>query len=382
MQDYYEILQVHPKADAETIQSAYERLRPRYDPDKLEGAAEELVETARQKRADIDHAYAVLSDEQRRASYDAELASNRASSAATSTSAPAGTAGASAQYPGAEYLLEEDLIDYRPLPPAGKEERPHDFNSQPMLSVEEVLQQQERQRRRPSFWSSPAVVAAVLTFIVGFGSLMLTGGSFMALHPSVDQEAMQQMAGQQGQGQNGQQQMPGAEQLTAQFEQDIVMARQAANAAPENPNAWITLGNTLYDSVQIVREHMPESEAYQEMLPRWVEASEAYSRALALRPDNAVVRSDMAVSLCNYGAGTGEEQYVEQGIQQAKQAFEQGSEEGRVLLNLGTCLVSMQPPQTEEAMKHWRKILVLPEIEQGVVVQAQRMLARYEESEG
>ena len=72
MQDYYETLQVHPKADQEAIRAAYERLCVRYNPAQLEGAADELVELARRKRDDIERAYAILSDPQRRTAYDVE----------------------------------------------------------------------------------------------------------------------------------------------------------------------------------------------------------------------------------------------------------------------------------------------------------------------
>jgi DnaJ-class molecular chaperone len=76
-QDYYETLQVHPRADAAAIDAAYARLREMYDPARLDGAADELVELARQKRDAIERAYAVLSDPIRRASYEAEQAALR-----------------------------------------------------------------------------------------------------------------------------------------------------------------------------------------------------------------------------------------------------------------------------------------------------------------
>ena len=71
-QDYYETLQVHPRADATAIEAAYARLRELYDPARLDGAADELVDLARAKRDAIERAYAVLSDPARRAAYDQE----------------------------------------------------------------------------------------------------------------------------------------------------------------------------------------------------------------------------------------------------------------------------------------------------------------------
>src|SRR5215210_2123906 len=74
MQDYYETLQVHPRADATAIEAAYARLRELYDPAKLDGAADELVDLARAKRDAIEHAYEILNDPVRRAAYDEEQA--------------------------------------------------------------------------------------------------------------------------------------------------------------------------------------------------------------------------------------------------------------------------------------------------------------------
>ncbi len=365
MQDYYEILQVHPKADTETIRAAYARLCERYDPQQLEGAADELVALAQQKREEIDRAYAVLSDAQRRTDYDQQLIVPAASS--PDTSHPPSTHRLSE----GDTPHEDDLIDYRPLPPARKQERPRDFNPQPYLTPTEIQHQRGRQgKQRIPFWGGPAMVAAILTFIVGLTSLIITNGGGPRPAP-ID-------ASQPGDTvQQGQQQQMSQADIAHQFEDQIVQARQVAEQVPDNPNAWINLGNTLYDSVEIVREHLPDSETYEAMLPRWLEATEAYEKALELDPSNATVRSDLAVSLCHYGTGTDDQTYVEQGLQEAQQAASDDPEDPRVLLNLGTCLVSTKPPHTEEALKQWRRILVMPEAAEGVVMQAQRLIAQH-----
>ncbi len=366
MQDYYEILQVHPKADMDTIRAAYTRLCERYDPQQLEGAADELVALAERKREDIEQAYAVLSDEQRRADYDRQLA--------TPDTAPPNAAAAPASAPpptSTDEAYEDDLIDYRPLPPAQNQERPRDFNAQPYLSKEELQQQHTRQnKQRMPFWGGPAMVAAILTFVVGFTSLIITNGG--GPRPAPIEETQPGDTVQQGQ----QQQMSQAD-IAHQFEDQIVQARQVTEQVPDNPNAWINLGNTLYDSVAIVKEHLPDSETYEAMLPRWLEATEAYERALELDPTNATVRSDLAVSLCHYGTGTDDQEYVKQGLQEAQQAASDDPEDPRVLLNLGTCLVSTNPPRTDEALQQWRKILVMPEAADGVVMQAERLIAQH-----
>src|SRR5205085_1087440 len=194
-QDHYEILQVHPRADSEAISAAYARLRALYDPEQLDGAADELVELARLKRDQIERAYAVLSDPVRRASFDAEL----------TTALPARPAGSVAREPAPQ---EELLLDYRPLPPARRAERSRAFEGQ------------------------------------------------------------------------------------------IPALRSAAEQNPNDPQAWIDYGDLLYNSAEIVRENAPQSAIYQQRLPRWLEATQAYTRALALEPDNALTRADLGASAC------------------------------------------------------------------------------------
>jgi curved DNA-binding protein CbpA len=70
--DYYEILQVSPRADQETLERVFRHLAKRYHPDHEGGDASlfsELVE-----------AYRVLSDPEKRADYDARYASIRENS--------------------------------------------------------------------------------------------------------------------------------------------------------------------------------------------------------------------------------------------------------------------------------------------------------------
>ncbi len=69
MKDYYEILQVHPKASLEVIKKAYITLAKKYHPDTTE------LDTAKaqQMMKDLNEAYAVLSDVSRRADYDQKL---------------------------------------------------------------------------------------------------------------------------------------------------------------------------------------------------------------------------------------------------------------------------------------------------------------------
>ena len=63
--DYYEILQVHPRAEAEVILAAYRKLAQIYHPDKVGSTP-----FASTRMADINEAKEVLTDQHRRGRYD------------------------------------------------------------------------------------------------------------------------------------------------------------------------------------------------------------------------------------------------------------------------------------------------------------------------
>ena len=65
MSDYYGLLGVDRSADAAQIKSAYRKLALKYHPDRNPGDGE-----AEEKFKQINEAYAVLSDENKRARYD------------------------------------------------------------------------------------------------------------------------------------------------------------------------------------------------------------------------------------------------------------------------------------------------------------------------
>ena len=64
--DYYAILGVLPTAEAIVIRAAYKALAQRYHPDRFAGSLEE----ANRRMAEINEAYAVLSDIDKRREYD------------------------------------------------------------------------------------------------------------------------------------------------------------------------------------------------------------------------------------------------------------------------------------------------------------------------
>src|SRR3982751_2588989 len=64
--DYYQILGVDRKADAEELKKAYRKLAMKWHPDQNKDNAAE----AEEKFKEINEAYDVLKDEQKRAAYD------------------------------------------------------------------------------------------------------------------------------------------------------------------------------------------------------------------------------------------------------------------------------------------------------------------------
>lgn len=66
MKDYYEILEVHPKASQDMIKKAYRILAKKYHPDLTDLDKE----YAKQKMQEVNEAYSILSDPDKRAEYD------------------------------------------------------------------------------------------------------------------------------------------------------------------------------------------------------------------------------------------------------------------------------------------------------------------------
>lgn len=348
--DPYETLQVHPKADAAAIDASYRRLLDQYAPARLEGAAPDLVELAERKRQELDAAYALLGDPARRAAYDAghgppttdlgprppgqEPAISRGANAVPSSAV------------GRPPSARETALDYRPLPPARRQERPRGFDDQPKAAPRQPA------RFPPGF--TALVVAALVMIPALVGGLLLTDGG---VAPAPVATATVSPADQ--------------------FEALIEQARAATEQRPDDPAAWIDYGNLLYDSAQIAREQAPDSVLYQQRLPRWLNAADAYGRALELDPDNAAVLADRGASACFYGAGAAEETYVAQGLADTARALELAPDDPRALLSHGYCLVYARPPRTDEAVASWRRLVELVPADSPIAGQAEQLIAQY-----
>lgn len=339
--DYYETLQVHPKADDEAIRAAYRRLCELYDPARLNGVAEELIALAQSKRQAIEQAYATLSDPVQRAAYDA---AQRAPRQPDPNIVPAG------EQP-APQTESADVLDYRPLPPARQGERPRGFDVHPTAQTVATAP-----TAPPANIPLAAIILLALALIAVAVSVMLTGGAgLIRAEPTVQ---------------------PTLSPLD-QFDLVIADAQRLTEQNPDDVNAWIDYGNKVYDSVQVVREQAPDSELYRQRLPRWLEAIEAYDRALALDPTNASVLADKGVSACFYGAGAGDQGFVRQGLVDIRNAAISAPNDPLIQFNLGNCLVIVQPPETAEAIQSWQRVIELVSPESPLALQAQMLIEQY-----
>lgn len=339
--DYYELLQVHPRADADAIAASYRRLSEQYDPARLQGAADELIEIARRKTAELADAYAVLSDPEQRAAYDAQLAQVPTPAEPT--------------VPPSSGSTPIHMPDYRPLPPADHAERPRHFDNEPMVSVNDQLDEAPPRRAAPSIGLVLLLMLPVAALLIG---VLMTGTPTPVNAPAAAVAT------------------PTAT-ILEQIDALIVQARADAEANPTDPQRWREYANLLYDSVQIIRENAPDSDIYRQYVPRWLEAAEAYSKTLALDPQNVAVHADLGACYCFYGASTKELAYVERGLNEVRLAQAKEQENPRVLLSLGYCLVSQQPPQTDDAIAAWQRIVATNPADSPFVNQAQTLIERY-----
>ncbi len=68
--DYYQLLEVSPTATAEEIQKAYRKLARKYHPDLHADKSDREKENAKQRFQEIQHAYDILNDPEKREMYD------------------------------------------------------------------------------------------------------------------------------------------------------------------------------------------------------------------------------------------------------------------------------------------------------------------------
>jgi cytochrome c biogenesis protein CcmG, thiol:disulfide interchange protein DsbE len=81
---YYTLLGIDPNAPQEVVDTAYQRQRERYDPARVADDVE-MRAMALERTAELDRAYAVLADPERRRQYDAGLSGDGGGLAAATT---------------------------------------------------------------------------------------------------------------------------------------------------------------------------------------------------------------------------------------------------------------------------------------------------------
>ncbi|MEI7644852.1 MAG: redoxin domain-containing protein [Chloroflexales bacterium] len=73
MNTHYAVLGLEPQAISDEIEAAYRRQRERYNPERVADLDEDVRQVAKERTAEIDRAYAILSDPARRRQYDISI---------------------------------------------------------------------------------------------------------------------------------------------------------------------------------------------------------------------------------------------------------------------------------------------------------------------
>ncbi len=311
-EDFYALLQVPPDASQEEIAAAYGRLRDLYSPERLQGGPAEFEQLAARRREELQRAFSVLQEPERRAAYD------RARSPAPLP----------------------DVLDFRPLPPARRRERPSP--SIPLPAIDPAA----RSRRVPRAEGGGqrgrrSVVAPLL-----FGSAMLALLLLLVLSGVRTQSGRAALA------------TPPIPNLALPYTEAQVREARTRAEGSRDPEAWVALGNMLFDNMETMRERAPLSPQYLNALPRWIEVTQTYSRALELGAGPAA-RADLAISRFYYGLGTNDQASVAQAVAEAEQARASGPDDPRVLMNYGLILVGLNPPREREAVEAWRHLVAV-----------------------
>jgi peroxiredoxin len=78
MDTYYTLLDIPAQATADEIEAAYRRQRERYNPERVAALGPEFQRIAEMRTAELERAYTVLVDPQRRRAYDASIGARSA----------------------------------------------------------------------------------------------------------------------------------------------------------------------------------------------------------------------------------------------------------------------------------------------------------------
>ncbi len=324
--DHYAILQVTPRASRDEIATAYERLRELYSAERTAEAAPDLQALATQKRQQLEQAYAVLTDAARREAYDRRQGF-------------------------AQGVAEGETLDYRPLPPAHGQER------NPVPSVAErprparTAQRSGVRRWLPGLALGSALLAVLLLLLLS--GVRTTSGPAALATPTISG-------------------------VTLPYTEAQLNLYRTQATTSNTAQAWIEFGNAVFDNLQTLREQAPQSPQYRGLLGGWLDAAEAYGRALAIQ-DNATVRADRALALFNYGQDAPDPQRVAEALAEVEHGITGEVAEPRALISYGLILAQVQPPRREEAFALWRKVReIAPQSPEAQT--AERLLQSYGQS--
>ena len=288
-EDLYAVLQASPTV---------------YSPERLRNGPPEFQQLAAERRMDIEQAYAVLGDAERRSAYD------------RSRMRPA----------------EVATLDFRPLPPAQGRERPSPSIPLPPKASTVLSRAQRGRRSLVAPLITAAVTLAVLLVIVLSGVRIQSGAQALAT--------------------------PVIPNLVLPYTPEQVAEARSRAETSNDPEAWVAFGNVLFDNIQIMRERAPLSPQYRNALPQWLEVSETYSRAIELGA-GPVARVDLALAQFYYGIGANDPASIDRAAAEAERALADGPDEPRVLLNYGLIMVGVNPPREAEALAAWRHLVEL-----------------------
>ncbi len=303
-EDLYALLQVAPSATQEEIGAAYARLQELYSPERLQSGPPEFQELATRRREELQSAYAVLHDPQQRAEYDR-------------LRQPAAAAPA---------------LDYRPLPPANRRERPSP--SIPLPAIDDAARARRGRGRR-------SLVAPLLVGTATLVVLLVVVST--SIHTSSGAAALA---------------TPPIPNFEFQFDASQIKQARALAEQDNTAQAWVTYGNMVYDNMEQMREQAPTAPQYLGLLSNWLDAAQAYTHALerGAAPD---VRSDLALAYFYYSTGSNDKNYTARALAEIEQARKAVPDNPRVLLADGLILSGLNPPRDAEAVAAWRRLIAV-----------------------
>ena len=166
-----------------------------------------------------------------------------------------------------------------------------------------------------------AILAIVIAFLVGFisgATVAILKGKKGAEKPAMVQKPQTAP-------------MPPPGPPPQEVASKIQTLKEILKKDPKNLPAWVELGNLYFDSNQ----------------PK--EAIEAYSKYLAIKPDNADVRTDMAIMYRNMGD-------IDRALQEFRKAAEGDSKHVNSRYNIGVVLLH-DKGDIKGAIKAWEDYL-------------------------